>query len=357
MITSEENDFSLPRVIIPKEIPPPTSPSQSCRILKGPVFSMAVSTTHILAGHHNGIIDAVLISGEGEITEIAAHTGIVKQLTVVETSGRKILLSCSADRTIKSWNLKDFQWLMTFSGHHSSVDCILVDGKGTLYSAGVDGSLRVWNVDSGECLKRIKCHIGRITGLLVPVIPHVERTENEPEPEPLRPNTIVTVSDDTLAQVVDPNTKLVHTMIKAGSPILCAAYFHPMVIVGCLDGVIRGFHVNTAVQLASFKGHTDGVNSLLVHPDGLLCGASDDCTVQVWSIKTWKRLHAFVSHERCVSCISFDSANGMLFSGSFDCEVRSWNIGSVALALKESEKPPPKEVSKKKKEDKKKGKK
>lgn len=67
----------------------------------------------------------------------------------------KILVTSSGDSTIKLWNLIDAEALTcirTFEGHdHSVLNCRFLSSGLQLVSTDAIGSMRVWNVRSGEC--------------------------------------------------------------------------------------------------------------------------------------------------------------------------------------------------------------
>jgi WD40 repeat protein len=315
------------------------SPSQlGSQRLKNPIFSFAVSSANYFAGHHNGLITVGSVDFEsGDTQEIAAHSGCVSQLVVVDNSTRKIVLSSSADMLVKAWGLNDSQWVMTFKGHEASVDCIAVDnGKGILYSGSASGEVRIWDLDSGECKQSLKCHVGRITAICLPSLPPpvegVELLDEAP-----RPNTFITTSNDTLAKVIEPSTKLVHVVLRAEKAILSVAYIHPVVYLGCSDGAVRGYHIHTAQHAALLRGHADGVNSLCVLSHTYLLSVSDDRTAKMWNLKTWEPYATFSgAHEQCVTSIAAHTGSGQeskFFTAGFDGVIVGWSAQNIVQRI------------------------
>jgi WD40 repeat protein len=65
----------------------------------------------------------------------------------------KRAISASYDQTLKLWNLDSGQCLRTFEGHTQSVGAVATspDGRHAI-SASNDTTLKLWDLDSGQCL-------------------------------------------------------------------------------------------------------------------------------------------------------------------------------------------------------------
>jgi F-box and WD-40 domain protein 1/11 len=68
-----------------------------------------------------------------------------------------ILASASGDATIKLWDIESGNCLKTFTGHTRGLACIQFseDGK-TIVSGGNDQSIRVWDIEAGTMKYEIK---------------------------------------------------------------------------------------------------------------------------------------------------------------------------------------------------------
>jgi WD40 repeat protein len=67
------------------------------------------------------------------------------------------LASSSADGTIKLWNVQTGECLQTLQGHCHVVWSVAWSPDGqTLASSSSDETIRVWDVVTGECLKRLR---------------------------------------------------------------------------------------------------------------------------------------------------------------------------------------------------------
>ncbi len=68
-------------------------------------------------------------------------------------------VSASGDGTLKVWELQTGRELQTFSGHAGGVTAVVVmpDGQRAI-SASNDGTLKVWELDSGRELQTLSVH-------------------------------------------------------------------------------------------------------------------------------------------------------------------------------------------------------
>ncbi len=81
---------------------------------------------------------------------LEGHTKTVEGVAV--TPDGKTVVSGSADMTLKVWDLESGQCRATFKGHSSFVWRVAVtpDGK-TVVSGSNDKTLKVWDLESGQC--------------------------------------------------------------------------------------------------------------------------------------------------------------------------------------------------------------
>ncbi|KAK1655253.1 WD repeat domain-containing protein [Colletotrichum phormii] len=94
-----------------------------------------------------------------------------------QVAGKGVVLTGSADKTVKLWSLNDYSCIRTFEGHSNSVLKVAwlnmpkSEGKGKkqlqFASAGSDGLVKVWDANSGEGETTLDNHEDRIWALAV----------------------------------------------------------------------------------------------------------------------------------------------------------------------------------------------
>jgi WD40 repeat protein len=80
---------------------------------------------------------------------LEAHTGWVQAVALTPDGQRAV--SASVDGTLRIWDLESAQSLCMLQGHTDWVTAVAVtpDGRRTISGSG-DRTLRVWNLESGE---------------------------------------------------------------------------------------------------------------------------------------------------------------------------------------------------------------
>lgn len=126
----------------------------------------AGETQGILKGHKRGVWTVKFAPKETPI--ITGDNG--------PTAGKGLVLTGSGDKTIKIWSLADYSCIRTFEGHTHSVLKVAwlnipTNDRGKKYvqiaSAGGDGIVRVWDVNTGETACSLDNHEDRVWALAV----------------------------------------------------------------------------------------------------------------------------------------------------------------------------------------------
>ncbi len=188
---------------------------------------------------------------------------------------RNLLASCPEDLRGWEWRHLDYisdQSVMTLRGH----DCVYAavfsrDGK-HIMSGGTDGTIKVWDLSTGQAIKTLKGHTDAV---------------------------------DSLAASAD------------GRYIVSASW----------DKTVRIWDFATGSEVKIIRGHKDGVETVAVSPDGKLIasGAWREGTLRVWDALTGSELMALGDRKADVECVTFSPDGKRIISGDVLGYLKCWN--------------------------------
>ncbi|POI28085.1 hypothetical protein CIB84_008165 [Bambusicola thoracicus] len=198
---------------------------------------------------------------------LSGHAGSIKALLLDEKKG--LVLSTSCDLSIRCWDIYSGACMKIFTGHCGTITCLDLHGW-KFVSGGTDGMVKVWNLDSGLCLRTLKhsnivyavkmdgtyavsgCDRGLVkvwhagTGALLKTL--------EGHLGPVR-----CLSFDQWHLVSGSSDGYAFGWSMVGDLKRClTAFRHPKVVSGCADGKIRVFNYLTGSCLRVLVGSSRG---------------------------------------------------------------------------------------------------
>ncbi len=253
--------------------------------------------------------------------KLTGHKGWVYSVTV--SPDGTWAASGSDDKTVKIWNLESGECRATLKGHTGNVHSVAItpDGKRIL-SGSSDHSVRVWDASSGRQLATLAGHTSGLWSVVA--LQDNARALSGGFDKTLRLWDLVLCSCLKIIQCGTDGTDDVFSSAvnRAGTQALS----------GHRDGRVRLWNLETGECLATLKGHSDTVRSIQISPEGhFAVSGSEDKTVKIWNLETNACIGTLEGHEDSVSSVAISPDGALIASTGFlDKTVRLWDWKSGA---------------------------
>ncbi len=340
-------------------------------VLLGSNLMLGVSTVALVAdrvmliGHHDGTI-RVVGPDRRERGCLVGHTGAILALCV-SSDGRR-LLSASADKTMRLWDLPKFQEHAVLRGHGDWVrDCAFIgddaalsvssdrtariwdlrgqsepagerldhggrrvcacaingDGRVAL-SGGADGRLLVWDLTSGEVTRALVGHAAPIVGVaLDPDGAHAVSADAD--------GVLCGWDNSTGAMrfrhLLDAPVVALAGFTAEGSFVVASEFFCEL---WAGDGyVVDGFQLDGRGSLAAISG------------DGRWVLSDADGALSLWEVQTRRQVRCLQDARARALCAAFSPDARRLVVGFDDGALVSWDLerGEPCLEIRGSDGP------------------
>jgi WD40 repeat protein len=169
-------------------------------------------------------------------------------------------VSASDDGTLKVWDLGTGEYLRTLAGHAAAVQAVVLHGDGRrAISASDDGTLKVWDLGTGECLSTIGDGLPEDRGRVLRTIALLPGGKR-----------VVTARAGTLevwnVEAGKRQSQLVHDdVLEIGA---FALSHDGLRIVSACRGILKVWDVATSTCLRTLWADNDSITAIGLCPDG-----------------------------------------------------------------------------------------
>lgn len=292
-------------------------------------------------------------------TTLRGHTNAVTSVAFAPpANGTALLASASTDTTVKIWqptNSTDSSSSGTSStpedaaaasaaacrrtllGHDHTVSCVQFAGAHTLVSASRDGTAKLWDAETGFCIRTLHGHDGWVRAVAVgSLAPGAAGAAGAAGTAAGARTLVATAGQDRTVRVwaADGSAGAAPVAVLAGhenvveTVCFAEAGGQPVVVSGGRDKTLRVWDLRTMTCAAVLEGHENWVRALAPVPGapGLVCSAGNDRAVLCWDLAARRAVRTLRNtHKQFVVALAFCPTHGHLATGSDDATVKLWD--------------------------------
>ncbi|KAK2810945.1 Mitochondrial fission protein [Emmonsiellopsis sp. PD_5] len=269
------------------------------------------------------------------IKEIQAHTDIVSAIDFDVPFGT--MVSAALDDTVRVWDMNLGRCMGFLEGHHASVRCVQVDDN-LVATGSMDASIRLWDLSRTKYAPRDN-KIGK----------DAEEDDDEDAlgfedpsaaPPPPPPSSMEDCPLFSLEAHVDEVTALHFRgdMLVSGSADKTLRQWD-LVKGRCVQTLDVLWAAAQASTLSSAENpwrptgrlpdaSADFVGALQCFDAALACGTADGM-VRLWDLRSGQVHRSLVGHTGPVTCLQFDDVH--LVTGSMDRSIRIWDLRTGSI--------------------------
>ncbi|CAO3680145.1 unnamed protein product [Rhizopus stolonifer] len=189
----------------------------------------------------------------------------------------RLLASGSADATIKIWNFQTGE-CFTLTGHTQAVHHVQIH-QSTLISSSEDGTIRLWDLEKRLCLRTLQGHMAPVM-TAIPSMPGFLHTFSDKREE-----ILISGSMDNTIKVWSLNTgECLQTLFGHIQGVGALAYDKLRLVSGSQDGSIKLWDSQNGLPMYSLQPATAPVTAVGLS-DTKVVSADDQGDIHVWDFR------------------------------------------------------------------------
>jgi len=258
---------------------------------------------------------------------LKGHQGWVTAIATPLDPASDIVLSASRDKTVIVWHLSREETQYGFpkrslTGHSHYVQDVVISSDGQFALSGSwDGTLRLWDLNTGNTTRRFVGHTKDVLSVAFSV-------DNR---------QIVSGSRDKTIRLWNTLGECKYTI---GEPeghtewVSCVRFSpmttNPIIVSAGWDKVVKVFNLTNCKLKNNLVGHTGYINTVTVSPDGSLCASGGkDGVAMLWDLSEGKRLYSLDAGD-IIHALVF-SPNRYWLCAATQTSIKIWDLESKSV--------------------------
>jgi len=264
------------------------------------------------------------------VGELTGHNGWVNSIATNYQMNDDVIVSASRDKSILVWEIKraggqvEGRPKKSLRGHSHFVQDVVISSDGQFALSGSwDGTLRLWDLESGKTTRRFVGHKKDVLSVAF-------SADNR---------QIVSGSRDKCIKLWNTLGECKFTIKEENdhghTEWVSCVRFSPTpnnpVIVSCgWDKMVKVWSVQNMKMIKTLTGHTGYLNTVTISPDGTLCASGGkDGTVNLWDLQEGKNLYS-LDAQSVINALCFSPNRYWLCAATDDC-IKIWDLESKSI--------------------------
>ncbi len=248
-----------------------------------------------------------------ELRTLSGHSD--KVLGCAISPNGQFIVSASADRTLKVWEVETGQELQTLTGHSSGVNECAISPDGQFIISAAVRTLKIWEMATGQEVRTLDIHSDLVSGRAI-----------SPDGQ------LIVCHDETLSVWEMATGQEVRTLYRRfrHSHLVYRNAISPdehFIVTILQNYTLSIWEVETGQELHTLTGHSNVVKECAISPDGhFIVSASADRTLKIWEVATGRELHTLTGHSAGVNGCAISPDGQFIASASSDGTLKVWEV-------------------------------
>lgn len=265
-------------------------------------------STMIASGCNDETVRIWRVDSRQHLGAKISHSDAVQSISFSDDSS--LILSSSYDGTIRIWCANTGMCLHTLEAANSRFTCAAFSHDSMFVASTSDHDIiRIWSVETGKCVQKLEGHTGSI---------HSVQFSYDSA-------LIASTSLDKTVRIWSLDKRKCVLKLESDGVAIALFSYDSALVALCSDYAVRIRCVKTGTCIHELEGCRGAM--AFSRDSALIASTSKSRGIEIWSIKTGRRVQTLPNSGNDVSSVVFSYDSALLASAHLD-SIRIWSIST-----------------------------